>query len=124
MKNLLLITLITTFGISEGFFNHIEMKPSAQTRLCQVFDATAKEYQKTIGSNDAAQTKLNIYKKRAAKVCPTSYVRNTAKKENARLCKVFNQKAKSYKQNMRDDTLAKDTLSSYEKRASEFCKAS
>ena len=42
--------------------------------------------------------------------------------ENDRLCKLFQQKIIEYKKHMRDDFLAATTLSSYEYRASLFCK--
>ena len=41
--------------------------------------------------------------------------------ENERLCKLFTQKAETYKKSMRDDELAKATLASYEKRAALYC---
>ncbi len=37
------------------------------------------------------------------------------------LCKLFTQKAKAYKLNMRHDQYAEATLASYEKRAEVFC---
>jgi len=49
---------------------------------------------------------------------------NASKKEdieNERLCKLFTEKAKAYKKNMRQDELAVKTLRSYEKRASRYC---
>ncbi len=41
--------------------------------------------------------------------------------ENKRLCKLFTQKAETYKKTMRHDILAKTTLASYEERAQMFC---
>jgi hypothetical protein len=41
--------------------------------------------------------------------------------ENERLCRLFTKKAEVYKQNMRDDLLAKASLASYEHRAKMFC---
>lgn len=41
--------------------------------------------------------------------------------ENARLCKLFSDKAKKYKKGMRDDDLAKKTFLSYKERASTYC---
>ena len=51
---------------------------------------------------------------------------STAEKKGnyERLCKLFTQKAKAYKLHMRDDTYAKATLASYEKRAKVFCSKS
>lgn len=72
MKNLLLLTIITSFAMS-GFF--IEKDTKAQEQAI----------------------------------------------ENARLCKIFTQKAESYKATLRDDTLAKASLQSYEKRRDNFC---
>lgn len=43
------------------------------------------------------------------------------KLENERLCKLFTDKAESYKKTMRDDELAIATLRSYEKRAEIYC---
>ena len=43
------------------------------------------------------------------------------KDQPSRLCKVFQEKAKAYKMNMRDDKYAAATLASYEKRAKVFC---
>ena len=45
------------------------------------------------------------------------------KKESNRLCQIFKEKAKSYRETMRDDELAVATLKSYEKRARSFCLA-
>jgi len=42
--------------------------------------------------------------------------------ENDRLCKLFTQKVKAYKKDLRTDFFAKTTLASYEHRASLFCK--
>ena len=42
--------------------------------------------------------------------------------ENERLCKIFTDKAERYESNMRDDILAKASLSSYKHRAELFCK--
>lgn len=72
MKNLLLLTIITSFAVS-GFF------PETDTKAEQ----------------------------KAA--------------ENARFCKVFTQKAESYKEDLREDTLAQATLKSYEERRDRFC---
>ena len=41
--------------------------------------------------------------------------------ENARLCKLFTQKAETYEKNMRSDELAIKTLASYKKRAALYC---
>jgi len=41
--------------------------------------------------------------------------------ENERLCKLFTQKAETYKKHMRNDDLAKTTLVSYQERAKRFC---
>ncbi len=41
--------------------------------------------------------------------------------ENERLCKLFTQKAETYKKNMRNDDLARTTLFSYQERAKRFC---
>jgi len=41
--------------------------------------------------------------------------------ENARLCKVFTQKANEYKKTIRKDKLAQKTLESYENRAKTYC---
>ena len=45
----------------------------------------------------------------------------TDKAENERLCKLFTQKAATYKKTMRDDAYAMQTLVSYEKRAKIYC---
>ena len=42
--------------------------------------------------------------------------------ENERLCKIFTAKVEKYKAALRDDVLAAASLSSYEHRASIFCK--
>lgn len=44
-----------------------------------------------------------------------------AQNENQRLCKLFTEKAETYKKTMREDDLAKKTLESYEKRADIYC---
>ena len=44
--------------------------------------------------------------------------------ENARLCKIFTNKADTYESTMRDDSLAEATLVSYKQRKSAFCDAS
>jgi len=72
MKNLLLLTIITSFAMS-GFF------PETDTQAEQ----------------EAA--------------------------ENTRFCKVFTQKVESYKEDLREDTLAQATLKSYEERRDRFC---
>ncbi len=41
--------------------------------------------------------------------------------ENERLCKLFTQKAETYKKHMRNDDLARTTLLSYQERAKRFC---
>jgi len=41
--------------------------------------------------------------------------------DKARLCKVFKAKTVLYKETMRNDTYAKKTLKSYEKRSKLFC---
>lgn len=47
-----------------------------------------------------------------------------AKQENQRLCKLFTDKAETYKKRMREDELAQKTLESYEKRANIYCNKS
>ena len=42
-------------------------------------------------------------------------------KESKRLCKVFSEKAKVYKKEMRKDSYAQKTLESYEARAKIYC---
>ncbi len=42
--------------------------------------------------------------------------------EAQRLCKLFTEKAETYKKTMRDDELAHKTLESYEKRAALYCR--
>lgn len=42
--------------------------------------------------------------------------------ESERLCKLFTEKAETYKKTMRSDDLAFKTLQSYEKRAALYCK--
>ncbi len=44
--------------------------------------------------------------------------------ENARLCKMFTEKAKHYESTMRNDELAAATLESYKQRMSTFCSKS
>jgi len=46
---------------------------------------------------------------------------NKESAENARLCTLFTEKAKTYKKTMRSDDLAAKTLLSYEKRAALYC---
>lgn len=43
------------------------------------------------------------------------------KSENERLCKVFTKKIELYKQNVREDAYAAQTLHSYETRAKMYC---
>ena len=49
---------------------------------------------------------------------------NSSANENTRLCKVFTDKVKTYKETMRNDELAKATLISYKERMHEYCDAS
>jgi len=48
------------------------------------------------------------------------FASSTTKKDD-RLCKVFQKKVTTYKKTMRNDSYAKQTLKSYEKRAELFC---
>ena len=52
----------------------------------------------------------------------TTIFASTESKNEERLCKVFKNKALSYKKTMRDDAYAKKTLESYETRAASYCK--
>lgn len=49
---------------------------------------------------------------------------NSSANENTRLCKVFTDKVKTYKETMRNDELAKATLISYKERMHQYCDAS
>jgi len=51
----------------------------------------------------------------------TNIFASTEIKNEERLCKIFQNKALSYKKTMRDDEYAKKTLESYENRADLFC---
>ena len=44
--------------------------------------------------------------------------------ENARLCKMFTEKAQNYESTMRNDELAAATLESYKQRMSTYCSKS
>ena len=49
------------------------------------------------------------------------YAQNHVVKKDARLCKIFQDKATTYKKTMRQDEYAIRTLMSYEKRAKLYC---
>jgi len=51
----------------------------------------------------------------------TSIFASTESRNEERLCKVFQNKALSYKKTMRNDAYAKKTLESYETRAASYC---
>jgi hypothetical protein len=51
----------------------------------------------------------------------TSIFASTESKNEERLCKIFHEKALSYKKTMRNDAYAKKTLKSYETRAKSYC---
>lgn len=52
----------------------------------------------------------------------TSLFAGSTLQEDARLCKVFKEKAISYKKTMRNDVYAKKTLENYENKSKLFCK--
>ena len=51
----------------------------------------------------------------------TNIFASSTTQKDERLCKVFQEKAITYKKTMRHDTYAKKTLESYETRADLFC---
>ena len=51
----------------------------------------------------------------------TTIFASSTTKEDDRLCKIFQEKAITYKKTMRHDAYARKTLESYETRADAFC---
>ncbi len=88
--------------------------------LCKKFDA---HY--SLSPNDPlAKETLHSYQKRAEVFCSTKPLEKKdieVYQEHKRLCKIFNDKIKSYQKEMRNDTLSRATLTSYQKRAAYFC---
>lgn len=52
----------------------------------------------------------------------TSLFAGAASQKDDRLCKIFQEKAISYKKSMRDDIYAQKTLENYENKTKLFCK--
>lgn len=107
-------------------------------RLCKIFTQKATTYAKNMRNDELAHITLESYKNRANIFCnkkPKEIASNNDKnktkknesyihdisKEDARLCKIFEDKYERYKKHMRSDELAKTTLESYKKRMNIFC---
>jgi len=136
---ILLLTLMSTFAMS-SFINEteIEAKETAKenNRLCNIFTTKVKTYKSNIRNDGLAEATLVSYEQRMDKYCAAPAVKAEVKtiaevnaemkvvsssKENARLCNIFTSKAEEYESTMRNDDLAKATLSSYKDRVSSFC---
>ena len=139
MKKLILLALMSTLAMS-GFINEAEIKAietaKEHDRLCKVFTNKAEKYKSTMRNDGLAEATLVSYEKRMDRFCASPAVKAEVKtiaevtgeiktvsnaKENARLCTIFIKKAETYESTMRNDDLAKATLSSYKERMSSFC---
>jgi hypothetical protein len=138
------VLLLLTLFIHADFFNSrekAEKKYEAERAYyCKVFTKKALDYEKNMREDELARITLESYKKRRDIFCskeapqkidkqekvkkevkkkPT-YIKDISR-EDARLCKIFQDKLKRYKKNMRNDELAYMTLASYKKRTQIFC---
>ena len=99
-------------------------------RLCKIFKEKIETYKKNIRDDELARTTLKSYQKRATIFCSKDSLEKKEKnilredeklceifKQGPKLCKLFNKKIVKEK----NDTLAKITLQSYEKRTNIFC---
>lgn len=99
-------------------------------RLCNIFLNKAKNYAKTMRKDELAYSTLVSYQKRAQIFCSEKELakkENEVRKENERLCKVFQQGPilckkfdKKFK-HIKNDSLSKNTLKSFQKRKQIFC---
>lgn len=142
MKKLILLALISTLAMS-GFVNETQIKAKEEAkennRLCEIFTKKVDTYKSNMRNDSLAEATLVSYEERMDKFCSApaqkvevktvaeitnelNTVSNT--KEYARLCNIFTNKAERYESTMRNDDLAKATLSSYKDRISTFCKVS
>jgi len=140
-KILTAILLLLTLTIHADFFNSQEKaeKKYEEERAyyCKVFTKKALDYEKNMRNDELAYLTLESYKKRKDIFCSKEepkkiekiekkiekepkYVKDISR-EDVRLCKIFQDKLKRYKKNMRNDELAYTTLESYKKRTQIFC---
>jgi len=99
-------------------------------RLCKIFQTKMESYKKTMRDDELAYTTLESYKQRAYIFCSEDSLEKKEKgvlKEDKKLCEVFNQgpvlckKFDEKSQTDSNDTLSKETLKSFKKRADVFC---
>ena len=105
-------------------------------RLCKIFTNKVTKYKTNMRNDELAKATLVSYEKRMDSFCASPAVKIKVKtiaeitgeintvarsKENARLCNIFSEKAKRYESTLRNDDLAKATLTSYKERVSLYC---
>lgn len=88
----------------------------------ELAEATLVSYEKRMDSFCASPAVITKVKTIAE---VTGEINTVARaKENARLCNIFSEKAERYESTMRNDDLAKATLTSYKERVSSYCDTS
>jgi hypothetical protein len=99
-------------------------------RLCKVFQHKLENYKKGMRKDALAVTTLDSYKKRTQIFCSKETLEQKEKdvlNENQKLCNVFEQGpilCKKFDKNfniIENDSLSKETLNSFQKRAKVFC---
>ena len=141
MKSIILLLLLSMTIVNAGFFNNEEKAQKKyedeKNRLCQMFTQKSLNYAKDMRGDELSRVTLESYKKRKHIFCSQEEEKKISKveekvketpqyikdisREDVRLCKIFQDKEKRYKKNMREDELAYSTLKSYQKRAYIFC---
>ena len=79
MKKLILLALISTFGMSGFFTNEAEVKAAEineNARLCKMFTEKLEDYQATMRNDELAAATLESYKQRKSKFCSNSSVKS------------------------------------------------
>jgi len=142
MKKLILLAIMSTFAMSD-LINEAEIRAQETAkeneRLCKIFTNKVTKYKTNMRNDELAEATLVSYEKRMDSFCAAPAVKTKVKtiaevteeintvatsKEHARLCNIFSQKAERYESTMRNDDLAKATLSSYKERISTYCDTS
>jgi len=99
-------------------------------RLCKIFQYKVENYEKNMRDDSLASTTLDSYKRRREIFCSKEALEKKEKGvrvEDKKLCKVFKQGpilCKKFDKNVKSlehDTLSKETIKSFEKRAKVFC---
>ena len=141
MKRFITLLLLLHAVVYADFFNSAKKEAlkyeQERAHLCKVFTQKADAYQKNMRNDELARITLESYKNRARIFCSKEEPKKEKKaehiakkypeymkdisREDARLCKIFQNKLESYKKNMRNDELAQTTLESYKKRTHIFC---